>query len=578
MPVSSSLPYEWYDTPNIHLCTVADFDAFLAERRLDVMNRVVLAGGPRRQRAAEPPGGARDLPVPSRVMTTSRPLLTNKLFWVGILYFAEGYPLGVFYELFPVYFRQQGVELRQIGVLSLLGLAWTLKFLWAPAIDYWRHHRRWMAAVDVAMGGAMLYFAMQAGFGPAVWLAIGAFTALSATNDVAIDGYTIEYLEQDELGLANGIRIGMYRVGMLASGFVLMASEWLGWRGAFMLAGGVFFALAAACLLAPRERGRTAPRGSVHAEFAALARSPYALAILGAFMLGVIWLIDGTTKWSSRIDGFWWYAAAVAAVAVGTVAMFGRFAQAPALPDRAGLRPTEELARGPVFGALMELLRRPSIVPVLVFILLFKLPDAAMGFMVKPFWVDVGFSAAQIGLVSVNIGLGLSIAGGIVGGWITDRIGIFKSLWMLGIAQAASNLGYWIAAGILPSGGAGLERAGRAHGDPLCGERDRIVHRRARHCRVSRVPDGDRREGAGGYRVRAPVVGVRAVAFRRGVGRGARRAVDGLRQLVPADVLPGAPRLSAVAMGAAHARSQRGPPADAGNRRSHWLAVTPPST
>src|SRR6185295_9439659 len=45
MPVSSSLPYQWYDTPNIHLCTVADFDAFLAERRLDVMNRVVLAGG-----------------------------------------------------------------------------------------------------------------------------------------------------------------------------------------------------------------------------------------------------------------------------------------------------------------------------------------------------------------------------------------------------------------------------------------------------------------------------------------------------------------------------------------------------
>ena len=45
MPVSTALPYQWYDTPNIHLCTVADFDAFLAERRLPVMNRVVLAGG-----------------------------------------------------------------------------------------------------------------------------------------------------------------------------------------------------------------------------------------------------------------------------------------------------------------------------------------------------------------------------------------------------------------------------------------------------------------------------------------------------------------------------------------------------
>jgi methionine biosynthesis protein MetW len=45
MPVSSALPYQWYDTPNVHLCTVADFDAFLAERRWAVANRVVLSAG-----------------------------------------------------------------------------------------------------------------------------------------------------------------------------------------------------------------------------------------------------------------------------------------------------------------------------------------------------------------------------------------------------------------------------------------------------------------------------------------------------------------------------------------------------
>ena len=45
MPVSRSLPYQWYDTPNIHLCTVADFDVFLGQRGCVVENRVVLAGG-----------------------------------------------------------------------------------------------------------------------------------------------------------------------------------------------------------------------------------------------------------------------------------------------------------------------------------------------------------------------------------------------------------------------------------------------------------------------------------------------------------------------------------------------------
>ena len=74
-----------------------------------------------------------------------------RLFWVGLLYFAQGLPLGIFLDLLPVYFRQHGVDLRQIGVLGLLGLAWTLKFLWAPAVDAWRGHRRWMQAANLLM-------------------------------------------------------------------------------------------------------------------------------------------------------------------------------------------------------------------------------------------------------------------------------------------------------------------------------------------------------------------------------------------------------------------------------------------
>jgi PAT family beta-lactamase induction signal transducer AmpG len=109
-------------------------------------------------------------------------------------------------------------------------------------------------------------------------------------------------------------------------------------------------------------------------------------------------------------------------------------------------------ARGPVFGTLLDLVSRPGILPVVIFILTFKLADTSMGFMVKPFWVDVGFSASEIGLVSVNIGLGLSIAGGVVGGTITDRVGIFRGLWGLGLFQALSNLGYAAAAHAVGAG------------------------------------------------------------------------------------------------------------------------------
>ncbi len=372
-------------------------------------------------------------------------LLRSKFFWVALLYFSEGFPLGVFYELFPVYFRQQGVELRDIGLISLLGLAWTLKFLWAPAVDHYRHHRIWMAAVDVGMGAVLIAFAAIQGFGPWVWAAIGVFTLLSATNDIAIDGYTIELLDRHELGLANGIRIGFYRVGMLASGLVLILSDWITWPGAFLCGAGILAACAAAVLMAPRERTVARDEAlSLRAEAARIVADPRSAALVAGLALGTLWLVDNVLHWSAAWPRFWSVAFGVAAALVAGTWITHARRQAPSAPDRA--------ARGPMFGALFELLARPSIWPVLAFVLIFKLGDASMGFMVKPFWVDAQFSATEIGLVSVNIGLVLSIAGGLAGGWYADRAGIFKALWVLGLFQALSNLGYSAAAAVIPYG------------------------------------------------------------------------------------------------------------------------------
>jgi PAT family beta-lactamase induction signal transducer AmpG len=372
-------------------------------------------------------------------------LLQSKMFWVGILYFAEGFPLGVFYDVFPVHFRQQGVNLAGIGLLSLLGLTWTLKFLWAPAVDHYRHHRRWMFGSDICMAAILLGFAAQTGFGPWVWVAIGTFTLLSATNDIAIDGYTIEMLDRRELGLANGLRIAFYRVGMLTAGVILICSDMLGWAGAYTAGAVVFLLAGLTCLNAPRERYRQAAGGiTTRGELKGLLSHPLAFAGVVLFLMGVLWLTDRTTQWSGSVDHFWWYIFAGAAL---LILYSGRYTR------RAGHTgaPRPPLAEGPVFGALLEMLQRPYILPVILFILIFKLGDSAMGFMIKPFWVDSGFSAAQIGLVSVNIGLGLSIAGGIVGGWFTDRAGIFRGLWVLGLLQAVSNLGYAWAAVVIPS-------------------------------------------------------------------------------------------------------------------------------
>lgn len=381
-------------------------------------------------------------------MSSGTPLLRSKFFWVAVLYFAEGFPLGIFYEIFPVYFRQQGVDLRDIGALSLLGLAWTLKFLWAPAVDRFRHHRRWMAAADLGMGAVMIAFAASAGLPHWVWAAIAVFAVLSATNDIAIDGYTIELLRRDEMGRGNGLRIGFYRAGMITSGLVLMASDLVGWPGAFLCAAVLFAVCAGACLLAPREQARARPpTAGLAQEIRAFLAQPHGAAALVTVLLGTLWLADGALRLSSRWTWLWPAMAAAAAAAYGLLRLAGK-------RDEAGRQ--GEAPAGALFGALAEMMQRPGVLPVLTFVLIFKLGDASMGFMVKPFWVDAGFSAAEIGLVSVNLGLVLSIAGGLAGGWYADRAGIFRALWVLGLAQAVSNLAYALAAWAIPLGGVPL--------------------------------------------------------------------------------------------------------------------------
>jgi PAT family beta-lactamase induction signal transducer AmpG len=83
-----------------------------------------------------------------------------------------------------------------------------------------------------------------------------------------------------------------------------------------------------------------------------------------------------------------------------------------------------------------------KMLPVVAFILLYKLGDSTLGRMVKPFWVDRGYSLAEIGAISVSLGVALTIIGALVGGWFTNRYGIFRALLWLGLAQMVSNLGY----------------------------------------------------------------------------------------------------------------------------------------
>jgi PAT family beta-lactamase induction signal transducer AmpG len=110
--------------------------------------------------------------------------------------------------------------------------------------------------------------------------------------------------------------------------------------------------------------------------------------------------------------------------------------RAPAT-ERPPHRPLAEWA-----GSFWLWLRRPSALFVFVFILLYKLGDQSIGRMIRPFWVDRGMTPEEIGFFTTVVGVFLTVAGALAGGWYTSKRGIFSGVWVLGLTQAFSNLGY----------------------------------------------------------------------------------------------------------------------------------------
>ena len=175
-----------------------------------------------------------------------------KLLVVGVLYFSEGVPYGFVVTTLAFYLRGQGVPLEQIGILSLLGLAWSFKILWSPLADRYGSRAEWLvpSQITIVVCLAALTYLSSGPIGLAFWVLVGLMCLASATQDLAVDAYTIDLLETKELGLANGVRNGAYRVGALAAGSgLLIVSDWVGWQPAFVGIGVVMAALALTVLV-----------------------------------------------------------------------------------------------------------------------------------------------------------------------------------------------------------------------------------------------------------------------------------------------------------------------------------------
>ncbi len=190
-----------------------------------------------------------------------RPLRT-RLAWFAALSFASGFPFGLVNEALPVYLRTHGSGLVEIGLVSAVSFPWTFKFAWSPLVDRVGTRRAWIVACLLGLAALTLLLgtADLTRVAGSFWLILGAIVVLSATQDIAIDAYTIETATTRELGVANSVRIGAYRIAMFTAGGLLI---WLagrsGWPASFRVGAAMLAALAVAAVLLPTGE-RTAPR------------------------------------------------------------------------------------------------------------------------------------------------------------------------------------------------------------------------------------------------------------------------------------------------------------------------------
>ena len=163
--------------------------------------------------------------------------------------------MGVFSDVWPVFLRRHDVSTTAIGLLSALSWAWSLKMLWSPLVDRYGDARHWIAAALCTMAAALgLLGTVDAGaLGPALLALLALYCLASATQDIAIDGYTIGLTPHGAEGPVTSMRVAAYRVGTLAAGTgLLFLPRQIGWDGTFAAAALASLAMALAVLACPR--------------------------------------------------------------------------------------------------------------------------------------------------------------------------------------------------------------------------------------------------------------------------------------------------------------------------------------
>jgi len=316
--------------------------------------------------------------------------------FIPTLYFASGLPYTLVVLVSVIFYKNLGESNDFVGkVTSCFYLAWVAKFLWAPLVDLVGQKKIWIVIVQVILAATSAFLALSLGSSQIALVSIIVFSCMalvSATQDVSSDGYYLEVLNKEQQSYFVGVRNAFYKMAVLfGQGGLVMLAGWLAHYQAFGVKGGwvVAFLICAAIFAM--------------------------LAIFHFFAL------PGQPESCAETIG-----AEDASTLKATTVNFSQFLT--------------------VFRTFFA---QKAIVPIVAYILIFRLGDALMLKMSAPFLLDpikaggLGISTETVGLIYGGVGVAFLLLGGIVGGFVVSKFGLKKSLMPTAIFQNGAILLYY---------------------------------------------------------------------------------------------------------------------------------------
>ena len=302
---------------------------------------------------------------------------TSPWAWIPTLYFAEGIPYFIVNVISVTMYKKMGMGNADLAMLtSLLYLPWVIKPLWSPIVDVFRTKRWWIllmqALVTVCFAALALSIPARTGaaVGPFVPSLIIFYIVamLSATHDIAADGFYMIALDQHRQSLFVGIRSTFYRIASV-------------------------------------------------------------------FGQGIIVVIAGLLETRTGNIPLSWKLTLGGSSALFLILTLWHYFFLPVERD------TVEESRS-ILRSVGSFFRKPHLAVALIFMLLFRLPEALSVKMLTPLLLDpaeaggLGLSTAQSGLVYGTVGVIALTVGGILGGIFAARFGLRRSLWIMAAALA----------------------------------------------------------------------------------------------------------------------------------------------